>query len=286
MVATLRRTCAPLLLVLTALALSGAPCFAQAPGDLLIAPTRVVLEGRIRTAEVALVNIGSAPATYRISLIHQRMTEDGNLIEVDEPIEGEQFADSLVRFTPRQTVLEPRVTQTIRIQVRKPADLPAGEYRSHLLFRAVPPVTEAAPDDAPPAEGLGIRLIPVYGISIPLIVRHGETSAKVTMSNLALQAASEESPRPVLTFDLNRTGNRSTYGDLTVSVRPAGAGKDVVVGRVAGLAVYVPNALRRVAVALEVPEGVSLSGASLKTVYRTKPEDGATVIAEGALDLP
>lgn len=274
------------LLCLSALMCLPAPGSAQTPGDLLIAPTRIVLEGRVRTAEVALVNIGSAPATYRISLIHQRMTEDGDLVEVAEPAEGERFADDLVRFTPRQAVLEPRVTQTIRIQVRKPADLPAGEYRSHLLFRAVPQVAEAAHDEAPPADGLGIRLIPVYGISIPLIVRHGETSAKVSLTDLAVQPASDESPRPVLSLVLNRTGNRSTYGDLTVTMRPAGASKDLVLGRVAGLAVYVPNPVRRASLALDVPEGVSLAGARLKVTYRAKPEDGGAVLAESTLTLP
>jgi P pilus assembly chaperone PapD len=259
---------------------------AQGPGDLLIAPTRIVLEGRIRTAEIALVNIGTAPATYRISLVRQRMTEDGRFEEVTEPLEGEQFADGLVRFTPRQAVLEPRVTQTIRLQLRKPADLLAGEYRSHLLFRAVPQVTAAAPEDQPPAEGLGIQLIPVYGISIPVIVRHGETWAKVTLSDLALQPPADDSPLPAMHLTLNRTGNRSTYGDLTVSARTPGAPKETVLARAAGLAVYVPNPARKLTLTLQVPEGLSLSGSKLRVVYRNKPEDGGATLAEAFLDVP
>jgi hypothetical protein len=278
---------APLLWAsLLALLAAVTPACAQGGGDLLIAPTRIVLEGRVRTAEIALINIGSAPATYRVSLVRQRMTQDGAFEEVTEPLEGEQFADALVRFTPRQAVLEPRVAQTIRLQLRKPADLPAGEYRSHLLFRAVPEVTQAAPEDELPTEGVGIRLIPVYGISIPVIVRHGETSARVTLSDLALQPPSDDSALPALKLSLNRTGNRSTYGDLTISLRPPGARADVVLARAAGLAVYVPNPRRDLTLALQVPEGVALSGSRLRVVYRNKPEDGGATLAEAFLDVP
>ena len=43
-------------------------------GDLLVAPTRIVLDGRKGT-EVVLNNIGDEPATYRISVEFRRMTE-------------------------------------------------------------------------------------------------------------------------------------------------------------------------------------------------------------------
>src|SRR5205823_6329510 len=79
------------------------------PGDLLVAPTRVVLEGRQRTAEITLVNIGPATATYRISLVNLRMDKMGGTREVEassaEP--GERFANELVRFSPRQVTLVP-----------------------------------------------------------------------------------------------------------------------------------------------------------------------------------
>ena len=51
-------------------------------GDLLVAPTRIVLDGR-KGAEVILNNIGDEPATYRVSIEFRRMTEDGGLVDVD-----------------------------------------------------------------------------------------------------------------------------------------------------------------------------------------------------------
>ena len=43
-------------------------------GDLLVAPTRIVLDGR-KGAEIILNNIGDEPATYRVSVEFRRMTE-------------------------------------------------------------------------------------------------------------------------------------------------------------------------------------------------------------------
>ena len=53
---------------------ASSPAWAQ--GDLLIAPTRLILDGR-RGGEVILSNIGSEEATYRVTLELRRMAPDG-----------------------------------------------------------------------------------------------------------------------------------------------------------------------------------------------------------------
>jgi P pilus assembly chaperone PapD len=65
------------------LAMTSAPAGAGV-GDLLVAPTRIVLDGR-KGAEVILNNIGEEPATYRVSVEFRRMTEDGGLVDVEAP---------------------------------------------------------------------------------------------------------------------------------------------------------------------------------------------------------
>jgi len=47
-------------------------------GDLLVAPTRLILDGG-KGAEIILNNIGDEPATYRISTEFRRMNPDGRL---------------------------------------------------------------------------------------------------------------------------------------------------------------------------------------------------------------
>ena len=63
---------APLMIVATPPARAGV-------GDLLVAPTRVVLNGR-RGTEVILNNIGEDVATYRVTAELRRMTPEGKLL--------------------------------------------------------------------------------------------------------------------------------------------------------------------------------------------------------------
>jgi P pilus assembly chaperone PapD len=255
------------------------------PGDLLIAPTRVVFEGRVRTAEITLVNTGSSTAMYRIGFAHLRMNEEGGIQEIEtsgaEP--GERFADELIRYSPRQVTLEPGVAQTVRMQLRKPEDLAPGEYRSHLLFRAVP---TAAPDPkaAGDATAFSVQLTALYGVSIPVIVRHGDTAATATLSDLELVPPGGAEAAPVLRFRIGRSGNQSIYGDLTVTFAPAG-GKARVVGLANGVAVYTPNPVRRAAIPLRVPPGTVLKNGRLHLAY-TRQGKGNETIAEADRLVP
>src|SRR5687768_8806074 len=144
-------------------------------GDLLVAPTRLVLDGR-KGAEVILNNIGDEPATYRISVEFRRMTPDGGLADVPEPSAEDKLAQEMIVYAPRRVTLAPHQPQSIRVTARAPQGLPDGEYRVHMLFRAIPP---AQPVTVQPSDVKGVRfaLIPVYGVTIPVIVRFGNLQA-------------------------------------------------------------------------------------------------------------
>lgn len=256
---------------------------AQGAGDLVVAPTRVVLEGRTRSEQLALVNKGSVSATYRITLINMRMGVDGSMIEISEPAEGEAFANRLVRYSPRQVTLAPGASQAVRLIARKPKNLAPGEYRSHMMFRSVPQVQTQSIENAA-NEGSSATLIPVFGIAIPVIIRHGELDYAVELSDTSLISPAKEGDLPRLKFDLNRTGNRSAFGDLTASVMSGG--DEVVLGQIRRLAVYTPNASRTVEMVLRVPKGVKLAGNNLKLTYKTIPDEGARLLSETSITLP
>src|SRR5690348_12501712 len=102
-----------------------APLFAFASparagvGDLLVAPTRIILDGR-RGAEVVLNNIGDEPATYRVSVEFRRMTPEGNLEDVTDPTASDKAAADMIIFAPRRVTLAPHEPQAIRIAARPP----------------------------------------------------------------------------------------------------------------------------------------------------------------------
>ena len=64
-------------------------------GDLLVAPTRIVLDGR-KGSEIILNNIGDEPATYRVSVEFRRMTEAGDLVDVTTPSATDKTAEDMI----------------------------------------------------------------------------------------------------------------------------------------------------------------------------------------------
>jgi hypothetical protein len=256
-----------------------------AMADLMLHPTRLVFEKNQRAAQVDLINNGTESATYRINLVNRRMTESGDFVAITEPGPGEQFADGMLVFSPRQITLAPGTTQTVRVMVRRPASLAPGEYRSHLHFEKLPEPGAATSVEAQgQQQQIGIVLNVLVGASIPVIVREGETGAAVALSHLALQAGADG--RPVLAMQMDRSGNRSVYGDLAVTFAPAGGGAEVEVARVGGLAVYTPNAMRRANLALTPPKGAALARGTLHVTYSERPDAGGKLLAEASLALP
>jgi P pilus assembly chaperone PapD len=253
--------------------------------DLMLNPTRVVFESNQRATKLDLINNGQETATYRISLVNRRMGVSGGFTAIDSPLPGEQFAASMLRYSPRQVVLAPGEAQAVRIMVRKPADLAAGEYRSHLMFTRIPQ-TKGASDietqgNMKPSE-IGINLTVLIGASIPVIMRHGDTSAAVTLTNLALLKPAADQP-PAITMVLERSGNRSVYGDVVASFTPQG-GTEQVISKASGVAVYSPNALRRFRLTLQ--PGLELAHGTLSLSYHERPDAGGKLLAETSIQLP
>ncbi|MHB1053867.1 MAG: fimbrial biogenesis chaperone [Thiobacillus sp.] len=254
--------------------------------DLMVAPTRIVFDKNQRTAQLDLINSGTETATYRISIVNRRMSETGEFSAIDSPGPGEQFAGELLRYSPRQVVLAPGIGQTVRISLRKPADLPAGEYRSHLIFEKIAAAkgsTSIETQDAPTGE-VSVQLTMLAGISIPVIVRHGETAASVTLAGLELHKP-VAGQAATLAFVMQRSGNRSVYGDLGATFTPQG-GAAQEVGKAGGVAVYTPNPLRRVKLELKPPSGLLLARGTLRVTFRDRPEAGGKLLAEAAIELP
>lgn len=260
----------------TPLTLIAAATPGWAAGDLLVAPTRVVLNGP-RGTEVFLNNIGSEPATYRVSLELRRMTKDGRLEEVTAPTPAEQQALSMISYGPRRVTLPPNQPQAIRLSVRAPAEMPNGEYRVHMLFRAVPDAKPVQPSPAAPARGISIALTPVYGVTIPVIVRRGELSATAAISNARVV---RDGGREAISFDLSRQGDRSTYGEVRV-LKP-GIKDPVVLAR--GIAVY-PEINQRDVTLQARPDFPGTLAGPATIQYLEPAEDGGRVMAEAQVVL-
>lgn len=270
-----RASCA----TMTGLALLAVATPAAASGDLLVAPTRIVLDGP-RGAEIVLNNVGDAPATYRISLELRRMQADGSLddVELVDATPAEQAMLGMLVYSPRRVTLPPNQPQTIRIGVRAPEGLPDGEYRAHMLFRAIPDAVPVSTTPADPASGVSIALTPIYGVTIPIIVRQGNLSATAAMSNPRVSSDGEEHR---LQFDLARTGNRSVYGE--VFAMRQGVAEPVLVAR--GIAIYAELGSRTVTLPLTAEQAAALHG-PVTIRYVEDRNRGSGTLAEVSAVLP
>ena len=255
------------------------PLLAQ--GDLMVFPKRLVFDGiQSRVQNVNLSNTGKDTTTYRLSYNQIQMDEDGKFNMIEEPEENQNFASPYLRYFPRTITLAPDESQIVKIQLIKTSELKEGEYRSHLYFRGVPKIklleNKVITTDTLQPKEIDIQITPIYGISIVNIITIGAPTTTVSFSNLALL------PSHVLSMDINRTGNQSTYGELHVNhISPEGVSRNV--GLIKGFAVYTPGNLRRTKIKLNTISSVDYSKGKLQVVYSTPNQE--TIYAEAFLNL-
>lgn len=254
-----------------------------AQGDLLITPRRVVFEGNKRVEELNLSNTGRDTSVYNVSFVQYRMADDGTFQEITEPDPGQNFADKNLRFFPRTVTLAPGEAQTVRMQVLNRERLAPGEYRSHVYFRSVPKEGALGLDNADAdTSALSIRIIPIFGITIPIIIRVGESDTRVAISDVALQKVDDSTN--VVAFTFNREGNMSAYGDVRVThISPDGT--NTLLGAVNGVAVYTPNKKRNFQVLIDRAVLVNLKSGSLKVEYLSQSDRNPAKLAEASINL-
>ncbi len=254
-------------IILASLMMFQSPTFAS--GDLLVAPTRIILDSR-RGAEVILSNIGNEESTYRITMVLRRMNEIGKLedVEKDNATDAESQALSLVRYAPRRVTLAPNQPQSIRLKPILPTDLEDGEYRAHMLFRAIPKTESAA--EVAASEGLQIRLIPIYGISIPIIVRKGILEATAAIANPRIVTDEGGSS---FQLDMSRAGNRSVYGEIRVT-KP-GEKEPVMIAK--GIAIYPEVKERLVRIPIDPNMIPSFKGEVVVSYYEAENAGGKLI---------
>lgn len=139
-----------------------------------------------------------------------------------------------------------------------------------MSFKAIPKPREVT-DNSESSEGVSIQLIPIYGVTIPIIVRHGRVQAQVALSEPALIQGEDG---PELALSINRSGDSSTYGVLQVT-KP---GFDDPLIMLRGVVVYPEVGERQVRVRL-TPEQAALLRGQVRIEYREMPEAGGGLIA-------
>ncbi len=253
----------------------------SAQGNLMIFPKRVVFDNSQKVQEINLSNIGKDTAVYNVSFVQFRMSEVGDFKEITVPDSGQNFATPYLRVFPRRVVLAPNESQTVKVQVTKTNELEPGEYRSHIYFRAVKNIKPLG-DNASKADSgtISVKLEPVFGISIACIIRKGESNTVVSISDLEYDNTVDSVE--YLKMNFHRTGNMSTYGDITVNFIN-NENKSFEVGKIQGFGVYTPGNIRKCKMKLKKPIGVNFNQGKFNVVYTVS--ESKKVLTEAELTI-
>ena len=242
-----------------------------------VTPLRVLFDGRVRSTTVFLSNRTPVANSYRIELVNRRMLSDGNIVPAEEVMPGEFFADELISFSPRRVTIAPHAAQTIRLLVRRPrGDFPDDvEFRTHMSIRSIPPTPRL--EDLENLERIleeeRIAVQPKVTVEtvIPILIRFGDPEAQIRITNPSFVAQDPMTGYPTLTVDLERSGERSVYGDLEVFHTPInGEEERLFVTR--GLAVYSPLDTRTKEIRLKDADPARLTSGTLRVRYTETPD--------------
>jgi P pilus assembly chaperone PapD len=238
-----------------------------------LAPTRLIFEGNARSQELTIVNGTDRVQTYRIRMEDRRVLETGEFEVLTDPAIP-FVASSMLRLSARQFTVMPQESATVRVLLRKPNTLAAGEYRSHLIVTELPTVGEPT-IDSNAGDGIAIRITPIFAISIPVMVRAGQTSAQLAVSDVVRRAVPDDPRLDNINLKLTTTGNRSMFVDIRIVGARQRRGEPIFLNK--GVAVYSPTNSRLLTLTLNAEQSAKLRAGGVIMQYQEVNKDGAFI---------
>ncbi len=244
---------------------------APASADLTVAPLRVAFKGRERSAVVSLINTAPYVNTYRLGWAMYKLNEKGQYMTVPLDEKDPFGVNNMVLFSPKQVTINPGAHQLVRLSLRRPANLPPGEYRAHLTFTRLPPDKRRKnKDDDTPVKGQSVSINVNLSFSIPVLVQNGDDNTRVVLAYPQFEMKMNNGkPEPTLKLQIRReTGTYSAYGTILVYWQEEGK-KERQIGILNNVAFYPELNKRDVHIMLS--EG-NLSNGKIRVIYMGKFE--------------
>lgn len=264
----MRRSLVASFLVFVLLVFTAAPALA----NVMVLPIRVSFGPKDRTQSVTVMNNSDTTNTYRIEWKYMKLQEESGMTEVPEAQwpQSPKVSD-MVRIAPRQIVIPAKSKQVVRLSLRRPANLPDGEYRAYLSI--VQLADESAIPDTTNRKGTGIYLGVNITLNVPVVVKQGQGEAHGKLGQIEFVPPSPGTGnKPALAVDIMRQpGVFSPYGRLTVLWQKPDGGTERI-GFVENAYIYPEIERRRYNVPLTVD---TVRGGSLRVTWQgVKEYDG------------
>lgn len=220
-----------------------------ARADLTVMPIRVLFDERERSEELTIINTSQKTNTYRLEWGYRRMKEEGGYEHVDGPLDPVFDANKHMVFSPRQVTIAPGENQRVRLSLRRPPDLPDGEYRAHLMMKKIANGSEPKIGKGKSESGMSFQMGTNVGFSIPVIVRQGAYDGGATLSDPEFIAPARPEDSHSLYMTVNRTGIHSIVFSLKAYWTPPGE-EERMVGQINNVNIFTEIPKRRVGVVL------------------------------------
>lgn len=259
-----------LLTIVFLVLLASADSVLAAARTLMLNPVRLIFTDRQRTMDVHVVNPTQETITYNIATITMRKDAKGELREVTNETEAERSIRNMIRFSPRRATIEPGKRQIIKLMVNKPGDLPQGEYQTRLQLSPQPVESK---DSGPNAKNQGnssVNLDIIVNSTFPIIIQHGGIAAEVTPIALSVKPSTESPSGMATEVKFSRSGNASAFGTIRLHYVPANNPKAIrEIGKLLGMAIYLPETERTVAIPLHNISRQELLSGTIRVSYES-----------------
>jgi hypothetical protein len=244
-----------------------------ASSNLMIMPLYAMFTDRSRSTDITLVNTSDNEGVFRLSWIYQRQNEDSSYTQQETPINPALDFSKHVFFSPRQVSLSPSGKQNVRLSLRRPADLPEGEYHAHLKMQRVGTPETMIGSREPKEGGITIGVGVNVGYAVPVFVRVGKYDATATITEPTFLPPPKPDAFPRFQMYLERSGKHGTMGKVEIFWTPPG-GTEKKIGNLNAVNVFTEVNRRRVQVTLNEK---NLVGGTVRVTYEGMgPDKGIT----------
>lgn len=235
---------------------------------LMMNPVRAIFTDRQRSLNVSVANPSKETISYTVSLVTMRKGTDGNYFIPEEETEEERLIKSMIRYSPRRATIEPGKRQVVKLMIRKPKDLPPGEYQTRIRYTPLRDTqTNQQSGQKTSVKGM-IDIDLIVSSTFPIIIQHGVES-EVSPQSISFKKYPETPSGIAADVVFSRTGNSSAFGNVFLKYTPGDNSNETrEIGRSQGLAIYLPETEKTITIALKDVTPQELTSGTIQVLFQ------------------
>lgn len=209
--------------------------------NLVITPTLIEFAERDRVKQVLLINPTNQIQTYNLEWTEFTQTDFGAYEMLNENSKASfATASQYLRFTPRRVTLKPGEKQTVKILLRRTANMKEGDHRSHLKFSSLPPEADTQMADQNGTSGISFKVDLLVNYTIPVIVR-ADSNRIVGVSFASGALRRLENQKLQVIAELKKDTPQTVIGAYEIHFRPNDSKAYELVGKLNNVNLFHEN---------------------------------------------